>query len=564
MDSERGWKTAFSQLAELGEKLAATRSRLELTRLVAELLQGLEPAEVLPAVRLILGQPFPAWEPRTLNLSWQAVSRVLNDLTAASEQEWRAAAAEAVDGGEAVQKLLERARRIPILPPPLSLGEVYATLVQIAESVGTGSRQKKESLLQGLLLRATPLEAKYLVKNIIAEMRYGVNEGLMLEAIAAAASAKPALVKRAHMFWGDLSEVAEVALREGGAGLKKATVRLFHPLQPMLAQTVETMAEALGEQGSGQASAALEYKLDGARVQIHKRGEKVCIYSRQLAEVTPSLPEIVDWVRGGVAASDAILEGEAIAVDSEGRPLPFQQVMRRFGRVHDVAQMVQDMPVALYLFDLLYADGKGYVDVPYAERWEALGLIAPRLKRAPRLVPTSLEEAERFAQEAYEAGHEGVMVKQLSSQYTPGLRGRHWLKLKHTLSLDLVIVAADWGYGRRHRWLSNYHLAAWDEEKGHFLEVGKTFKGLTDAEFEDMTQRLLTLEKARRGGTVWVEPRIVVEVLYNELQESPRYEAGLALRFARIGRLREDKSPHQADTIQTLRRLYARQHKGRI
>jgi DNA ligase-1 len=394
-------------------------------------------------------------------------------------------------------------------------------------------------------------------------MRHGVSEGIMLDAIAKAAGVKTRLVRRANQLWGDLGEVALVALTEGEAGLKKATVRLFRPLKPMLTQTAGDLIEAF-ERYEGRV--ALEYKLDGARVQIHRRGDEVRIYSRHLAEVTASLPDVVAEVQDKLAAEEAILEGEAVAVDAQGQPLPFQHLMRRFRRKHAVAATVEEIPVELHLFDALYLNGKTLVDASCQERWAALEGAAGKLNLVRRLIPKTVEEGEAFAEAAYRDGHEGVMAKDLDSAYTPGVRGKSWLKLKRVLSLDLVIVAADWGYGRRHGWLSNYHLAARDADSGQYLVVGKTFKGLTDGQFQEMTERLLALERSRKGGTVFVQPQVVVEVLFNEIQESSQYRSGLALRFARISRVREDKIPAEADTIQTLRQLYDQQfqYKGRL
>jgi DNA ligase-1 len=311
---------------------------------------------------------------------------------------------------------------------------------------------------------------------------------------------------------------------------------------------------------------ALEFKLDGARVQIHRQGDRVSIYSRNLADVTASLPDVVAQVRAGLTAEEAVLDGEAVAVDAEGRPLPFQHLMRRFRRVHDVTDSVQEIPVRLYLFDALYIDGRSLVDTAYSERWAALQAAAGDLHLVPRTVPERVQDGEAFARTSRHAGHEGLVLKDLESAYKPGVRGKSWLKLKHVKSLDLVIVAADWGYGRRHGWLSNYHLAARDEATGEFRLVGKTFKGLTDPEFHEMTERLLALERSRRRGTVFVQPRVVVEVLFNEVQESGQYPSGLALRFARITRIREDKSAREADTLQTLDKLYEQQfqYKGRL
>jgi DNA ligase-1 len=554
--------TTFVQLANLGELLEETKKRLEMTALLADFLRGLRPQEISAAVRLTIGRVFPEWDGRALNVSWKAMVAVVKELTDAPADVREQVSAQAVDGGEYVRLLLEQARCQSPKPPPLTILEVFHTFEGIAETMGRGSRARKESLLRDLLSRASPVEAKYLAKAIYGEMRHGVSEGLMLDGIAKAAGVKIGLVRRANQFWGDLGEVALVALTEGEIGLRGAAVRLFRPLKPMLAQTAENLSEAF-ERFGGQV--ALEYKLDGARVQLHRQGENVRIYSRNLADVTSSLPDVVKSIQDSQPDQEVILEGEAIAVDLQGRPLPFQHLMRRFRRKHAIATTVEEIPIRLYLFDVLYVNGEPLVDVPYQERWSALESVAGSMNLVPRIVPRTIEEGRNFAELAYQGGHEGVMAKDLSSAYTPGIRGQSWLKLKHVMSLDLVIVAADWGYGRRHGWLSNYHLAALDEETGEYLVVGKTFKGLTDAEFATMTGRLLNLELSRQGGTVLVHPDVVVEVLFNEIQHSSQYRSGLALRFARITRVREDKKATEADTLRGLRQLYEKQfqYKGR-
>jgi DNA ligase-1 len=546
-------ETPFASLAQLGEQLEQTTKRLELAGLLADFLKGLAPEEIPPAVRMTLGQVFPEWDSRALNVSWKAVMEVVDELSDAPPALKDELSAQAVDGGQYVYLLLERARRQAPALPPLTILEVYHTFEEIAATSGSGSRTRKEALVKGLLRRASAVEAKMLTKVIYQEMRHGVNEGLMLDGIARAAHVRARLVRRANQFWGDVGEVALVTMTEGEAGLKGATIRLFRPIKPMLAQTAENLAEPF-ERYEGRV--ALEYKLDGARVQIHCRGDKVRIYSRNLADVTASLPDVMVEVRDKLAAREAILEGEAIAVDSQGRPLPFQHLMRRFRRKHAIAATVEEIPVQLHLFDLLYVNGKSLVDFPNRERWAALEAVAGELGLVRRALPATIAEGEAFAQAAHRDGHEGVMAKDLDSTYSPGVRGMSWLKLKHTMSVDLVVVAADWGYGRRHGWLSNYHLAARDAEGSEYQVVGKTFKGLTDAEFQDMTQRLLALERTRSRGTVFVQPRIVVEVLFNEIQASSQYQSGLALRFARIFRIRDDKGPAEADTLQTLRHLY--------
>jgi DNA ligase-1 len=555
--------TPFARLAQLGEQLEQTTKRGELAATLAGVLRDLAPDEIPAAVRLTIGQVFPEWDGRTLSVSWKAVMAVVDDLVDAPPDTREAVSAQAVDGGEVVRLLLEQARRQPPSPPPLTILEVFQIFETIAATTGKGSRARKENLLRRLLERATPVEAKYLAKVIYQEMRHGVSEGIMVNGIAKAAGVKTDLVRRANQLWGDIGEVALVALTEGQAGLKKATVRLFRPIKPMLAQTAGELTEAFERYGG---RLALEYKLDGARVQIHRQGEEVRIYSRNLADVTSSLPDVVAQVREGLGADEAILEGEAVAIDTSGRPLPFQHLMRRFRRKHAVASTVEEIPIQLHLFDLLFVNGHSLVDTPYHERWAELEKATAELNLVRRLIPQTVEDGETFAEAAYREGHEGVMAKDLDSAYAPGVRGKSWLKLKHVISLDLVIVAADWGYGRRHGWLSNYHLAARDRESGAYQVVGKTFKGLTDAQFQEMTQRLLDLERSREGGTVFVQPAVVVEVLFNEIQASSQYPSGLALRFARITRARDDKTPAEADTIQTLRQLYDQQfqYKGRL
>lgn len=562
--------TPLADLAQLLTRVEQTSKRLELAGLLADFLKRLEPEEIPAAVRLITGQVFAEWDERALNVSWQTVGEVVDGLVAATAADREAIYAQAVDGGQAIQLLLEHARRLPPDPPPLTLPEVYQTFEQIAAVSGSGSRARKESLLRGILQHAEPVEAKVIVKNVLGEMRHGAGEGIVLEGIARAAGIPTAAVMRANQLWGDLGEVAYVAMTGGEAALQAASIKLFRPLKPMLAATAEAMSEAFARH---EGRLALEYKLDGARVQIHKEGDQVRIYSRQLQDVTASLPDVAEMVGQGVRAESAVLDGETVAVDGEGRPLPFQDLMRRFRRVRDIAAMVAEVPLRLYLFDLLYLDGRALIDEPYTARWQALegaaGDGAPGrpagLSLVRRSLPATVEEGQAFAQEAHQAGHEGVMAKQLDGRYTPGVRGKGWLKLKHVFSLDLVIVAAEWGYGRRHGWLSNYHLAARDPASGDFEVIGKTFKGLTDTEFEAMTERLLALEVSRKRAMVTVQPKVVVEVLAGEVQKSSRYRSGLALRFARIIRIRDDKPAREADTLDTVRELYEDQfrYKGR-
>jgi DNA ligase-1 len=326
---------------------------------------------------------------------------------------------------------------------------------------------------------------------------------------------------------------------------------LFTPLKPMLASLDEDVAGVL-EAHDGES--AFEFKLDGARIQIHQRGEEVRVFSRRLSDVTESLPDIVALIQDRVGSEDVVLEGEVVAIGEGGKPLPFQDLMRRFRRVHEVEAMVEKIPLRLYLFDILYLDGTLLIDEPYTKRRELLEEISSPELLVKQVVTGNLECVKVFLRKAVEAGHEGLMAKRLDSVYSPGKRGKRWFKLKPVETLDLVVVAADWGYGRRTGWLSNYHLAARDG--GGFRVIGKTFKGLTDDEFLCMTERLQALKARETPGTVHVRPELVVEVTFNEIQRSPQYESGFALRFARVTRIREDKAAGDADTLNRVHELY--------
>ncbi len=517
--------TPFSRLAELCRALEATTKRTEKTRLISEFLRGLEPVEIAPAVLLVVGQVFPEFDPRTLEVGWSTMKRVL-----------------------------EKGRQTTLLRDRLSIARVHGTLSEIALTKGSSSRKLKERLLVGLISDAAQEEVEILVRIIFGEMRIGVNEGVMLDALAQASGAPLLLVRRTLMLTGNLGEVALVALTQGERGLGGIKPELFVPLKPMLAETADNPEEAIKEHGG---KTVFEYKFDGARVQIHRLGDEVRVYSRRLSDVTESVPDIVNLVLRFLPKVGIIVEGEITAVGSGGKPLPFQDLMRRFTRVTDVEQATEQIPLRLHLFDILYLDGTLLIDEPYETRWSLLSKITPKELLAERTVTNSPKEAAAFLKAAMRAGHEGLMAKRLDSHYNPGARGKDWLKLKPAETIDLVIAAADWGSGRRRGWLSNYHLAARDGDG--WKVVGKTFKGLTDEEFRWMTKRLQAIKVSETDYTVSVRPEVVVEVTFNEVQRSPRYRSGFALRFARITRIRDDKGPQDADTLDKIRQLYKRQ-----
>ncbi len=507
------------RLVELVGHLRATPRKGEKTALIASLLQQARGREIELAALYLTG----ALPQGRIGLGWRTLQPVL------------------VSG--------------PATGPFLTLLEVDSTLDRVAAEKGTGSAERRLRLLRGLFARADEPGRRLLVDLLTGEVRQGALDGLVIEAIARAASLPPAHVRRAAMYAGSLGELARAALEEGTAGLGRFSLRLLSPVAPMLASPVGDAEEALGRLGE----AAFEYKLDGARLQVHRAGDEVRVFTRQLQDVTARVPEVVGWARA-LPVSEAVVEGEALALRPDGRPRPFQETMRRLGRSKDVETARRQLPLTPFFFDLLYLEGDGpLVSLPYAQRIDKLQrLVSPEVL-LPRLVTGEAEQAERFFEQAIAAGHEGLMAKSLAAGYEAGQRGFHWLKLKPAHTLDLVVLAVERGSGRRSRWLSNLHLGARDAESGQFVMLGKTFKGLTDEMLEWQTEKLRSLEVSSDEWTVFVRPELVAEIAFSDVQESPRYPAGLALRFARVKRYRPDKPAAEADTVQAVRSIFERQ-----
>ncbi len=443
----------------------------------------------------------------------------------------------------------------PALGEPLTLAGVDQALGAVAAETGPGSAERRLRLLRALFERADEPGRRFLVELLTGEVRQGALEGLVVEAIARAAALPAADVRRAAMYAGSVGELARAALEAGAAGLARFSLRLLSPVAPMLASPAGDAEEALGRMGE----AAFEYKLDGARLQVHRAGDEVRVFTRQLQDVTVRVPEVVEWARS-LPVREAVVEGEALALRPDGRPRPFQETMRRLGRSKDVESARRELPLSPFFFDLLYLEAEGpLVSQPYAERIARLARVVSPDRLLPRVVTADPGEAERFFEQALEAGHEGVMAKSLTAPYEAGQRGFHWMKLKPAHTLDLVVLAVERGSGRRAQWLSNLHLGARDAESGQFVMLGKTFKGLTDETLQWQTERLRALEVSSDAWTVVVRPELVVEIAFADVQESPRYPAGLALRFARVKRYRPDKPATEADTLQAVRAIFEKQ-----
>jgi DNA ligase-1 len=438
----------------------------------------------------------------------------------------------------------------------LSIAATHQCLSELAAVRGAGSASRRAQALQGLLSRATADEREFLIPLLVGELRQGALTGVMLDAIAAAAELPVAQLRRAAMHSKSLGAVARAALVEGPEALAKFQLELFSPVAPMLAQTAADVTEALTELTG---EVIFEWKMDGARIQLHKRGDEVRLYTRALNEVTAALPEIVEAARA-LGPVELMLDGEAIAFDAQERPLPFQITMRRFGRKLNVEELRRTLPIRGYFFDCLYIDGHSVADQSTADRFRALERAVPAALRVPRLVTGRAPAASDFYQAALDAGHEGVMAKSPHAPYEAGNRGASWLKIKRAHTLDLVVIAVEWGSGRRTGKLSNLHLGALESASGEYVMLGKTFKGLTDEMLEWQTRELLAREVRRDSYTVYVRPELVVEIAFSDLQVSPRYPAGLALRLARVKRYREDKRVEEADTMQSVRRIFELQN----
>lgn len=509
------------EIVRTSQRVTQTQSRLEKIRHLSTCLRSLAPDEIEIGVHLLSGR----LRQGTIGL-----------------------------GGATVHAAVPQQAAIE---PSLTLKQVDEAVEAIVRSTGSGSGTERRRLFATLLSHATPDEQSFLKRLVLGELRQGALEGIMVEAIARAAEVPVTAVRRALMLAGDLSTVTTAAFMEGVTGLSRFALHVLQPIQPMLAQPADDVSDVLKTFHQ----AAFEYKMDGARVQVHKLGEDIRIFTRTLKDVTASVPEIVTAIRE-LPARSIVLDGEVLAFRSDGIPHPFQMTMRRFGRKLDIHQMREALPLTPFFFDCLHLDGEDLIDRTSTERVAAMQEALPLSLVTPRLVTPDVTAAETFLHEALSYGHEGVMAKALDAVYEAGRRGSAWLKIKRTHTLDLVILAAEWGNGRRQGWLSNLHLGARDPVHGGFVMLGKTFKGMTDEMLKRQTETLTALQIATDGYTVYVRPELVVEIAFNDIQSSPHYPGGLALRFARVKRYRSDKTPEQTDTIETVRAMYVRQTEG--
>jgi ATP-dependent DNA ligase I len=561
----------LSEIVATSAGVAATSGRKAKIDQIAELLARVPVGEVPVAVAFLSGD----LTQRQIGVGYAALMGLPDSWSpwSGSREAGSAATAPALAGAVADEVAEEESHTAPARTASLTLTDTDAAFEEIGALAGPGSQARRRELLAGLVARATEDERQFLVRLIAGDLRQGALEGVMTDAVAKAAGAPAAEVRRAHQLRGSLAEVARAALGASAAGgsaddviaaLRAFTLRVGQPVRPMLAASAPNLEAALAKISL----AALEWKIDGIRIQIHRDGDRVAVFTRTLDDITDRVPEIVAMARD-LRVTSAVIDGEAVALRPDGRPHPFQVTSARAasqsspGAAPARSAARASVPLTAFLFDLLHLDGEDLIDLPESERFERLAAIAPDGTLIPRLVTGDEAAAAEFFAGALASGHEGLVVKATGSPYGAGRRGGDWIKVKPRTTLDLVILAAEWGHGRRTGWLSNLHLGARDPETGGFVMLGKTFKGLTDAMLTWQTERLLGLAEqpqakadARPFGVVRVRPELVAEIAFDGVQASRRYPGGVTLRFARVLRYREDKKAQEADTIDMVRALW--------
>lgn len=547
----------FSTLTEVYQKLEKTSSRLEMTSIVATFLKDIPVDELSQILLFLRGRVFPAWSEKELGIGNKLVIRAISKVSGVRESDVENRIRETGDTGLAAESLLVKKAQTTLFSEKLTLSKVYGNLERLAELTGKGSQEKKLAYIEELLSFAEPVDARYIIRLILEELRLGVGEGIVRDAIAQTFSVESKLVEQAYSMCSDLGEVARIAKLEGNAGLNEVTLKTGRPVEVMLSQKIGSVKEAIEKF----AKTAFEIKYDGARIQIHKEDGRIELYTRRLENVTKQFPEIVEGASKNIKAKSTIIEGELVAVKSRGdrHPRPFQDLSRRIKRKYNITELARNIPVEINLFDLIYHEGENKIGCKFEERRKLLEEIVNQtdvFRLADQLITDNAEEAEVFYKKALELGHEGVMAKNLDAPYQPGSRVGYMYKIKPVMeTLDLVIVGATWGEGRRAHWLGSFLLAVFDPDRGDYLTIGRMGTGFTDEQLKEMTDLLKEDIVEEAGKEVTLKPRVVVEVAFEEIQKSPTYSSGYALRFPRLVRVRHDKGTEDADTPRRVEEL---------
>ncbi len=555
----------YSKLADVYERLESTSSKLEKRDILSCLLSETEDSELEKIVLLATGKVYPISSEDDLGVASKMIEKAISKSTGFSEKSIIEELKKTGDLGLVAENFVGSKKQSTLMKRSLDVERVFSCLKKLPEINGKGSQERKISIVAELLSSATPKEAKYIARTALGTLRIGVAEGTLRDAIAKAFDVKAENVENAWNMMPDYAKITMIAKSDGDDGLSKVKAKVGTSIQVLLCEKAPNLEEALKKFDEP----AIEVKYDGARVQIHKEKGKITVFTRRLENVTRQFPDLVKMANSSIRAESCILDGEMIGTDSKtGKPLPFQLLSQRIQRKYDVDKMVKEIPIQINLFDIVYADGRQLFDMPLRERRKVLEdsvkPIPEKFQFAKCLVSNDVKKAQIFYENALKEGQEGVIVKNLNSNYQPGRRVGYWLKVKPIMDpLDLVIIGAEWGTGKRANWLSSFTLACLDENAGDFLECGMMGTGLTDEEFKSMTEKLKPLITADDGRSVKIEPKIVFEIGYEEIQKSTKYSSGFALRFPRLIRDRSaDKSPEDADTISRLEELYKDQ-KGR-
>jgi len=562
----------YSILADTYEKLEETSAKLEKTQILSKLFIQI-PSENLPKVVLLaVGRVFPAYSEYELGIATQMMIKAISKATGFSSEDIEKKFKKTGDLGLTAEECIKLRKQTTLFKKKLTIDNVFENLQKLAFMTGVGSQERKLNLIAELLTSAQPKEARYIVRTTLQELRIGVAEGIIRDAVVKAFLFKEGMNKEEKNYvvnaveyaWNvlsDFGEVAKIAKEKGINGLKKVKVKLGQPMQVMLGEKAESVEEVIKDFGK----VAAEYKYDGMRIQLHKKDDKIWIFTRRLENVTKQFPDLVALCKGGLKVKECIVEGEALGINPEtGSPLPFQVLSQRIHRKYDIEKMVKEIPVQVHLFDIVYLEGRPLFEKPFKERRKILKkiikVIAKKFELAKQLITDNVKEADKFYKEALNAKQEGLFLKVLGSKYVFGRHVGGWYKIKPIMeTLDLVIVGATWGVGSRARWLSSYVLACRDPDTGKFLPCGMMGTGLTEEQFQLMTDNLKELIIKERGREAILKPKVVVEVAYQEIQKSPNYRSGYALRFPRLIRVREDKGPEEVDTIERVSNLFKTQ-----
>ena len=559
----------YSKLAETYEKLEKTPARLSKIEMISSLLKETD-TEVLPKVALLLqGRVFPSWDERVIGVASKMVIRVISQTTGFNENEIVQKFNKIGDLGFVVEDFISHKKQKTFLKKSLTVDKVFENLQRLASMEGSGSQERKVSLVSELLSLASPLEAKYIIRTVLEELRVGAAEGVLRDSIAKAFDVNPVDVENAWFIMPDYGEVAKIAKAKGEKGLKNVEIELGTPINVLLAEKSPSLKEAIDVFENP----ALETKYDGMRSVIHKKGEKIWIFTRRLEDVTKAFPDIVELVKKCVKAEKCILDAEAVGLDQKtGKPLAFQVLSTRIKRKYDIEKSAKEIPIRVNIFDILYLDGKSLFNIPLKERYEFLKKsfkpVPGKFQLVDHIETKDISEAEEFYKKSLDEGNEGLIIKNLDSLYQPGRRVGFWVKIKPTLeNLDLAIIGGVWGTGKRTGWIGSLILGCRDEKTGEILQCGMLGTGIkekkeadTDVTFDELTKMLKPLIVGEKGNEIEVKPKILVEVAYEEIQKSPTYDSGYALRFPRFIRIRPDKK--EPDSTERMKKLYEMQ-KGR-